>query len=111
MSEKITLCEEKMQKTLKNLESEYLTIRAGRANPNMLDGISWTLFILPLLSILVVLVTGIFPYYKINIENKKEPEIPVVSLIIVSYLVSFVIFLNNPSKLTYGNYQLFALVS
>ena len=52
--------------------------------PNMLDGISWTLFILPLLSILVVLVTGIFPYYKINLENKKEPEIPVVSLIIVS---------------------------
>ena len=40
MSEKITLCEEKMQKTLKNLESEYLTIRAGRANPHVLDRIS-----------------------------------------------------------------------
>ena len=40
MSEKITLCEEKMQKTLKNLESEYLTIRAGRANPHVLDRVS-----------------------------------------------------------------------
>ena len=40
MSEKITLCEEKMQKTLKNLEGEYLTIRAGRANPHVLDRVS-----------------------------------------------------------------------
>jgi len=40
MSEKITLCEEKMKKTLNNLESEYLTIRAGRANPHVLDRIS-----------------------------------------------------------------------
>ena len=29
-----------MQKTLKNLEGEYLTIRAGRANPHVLDRVS-----------------------------------------------------------------------
>jgi len=40
MSEKITACEERMQKTLKNLEGEYLTIRAGRANPHVLDRVS-----------------------------------------------------------------------
>ncbi len=40
MSEKITLCEEKMKKTLANLENEYVTIRAGRANPHVLDRIT-----------------------------------------------------------------------
>ena len=29
--------EEKMQKSLDNLEAEYATIRAGRANPNILN--------------------------------------------------------------------------
>ncbi|MCR5214616.1 MAG: ribosome recycling factor [Eubacterium sp.] len=31
--------EEKMQKTIENLETEYSTIRAGRANPHILDKI------------------------------------------------------------------------
>lgn len=39
MSEKVTLYKEKMEKTLANLESEYATIRAGRANPHVLDRI------------------------------------------------------------------------
>jgi uncharacterized membrane protein len=34
--------------------------------PNMLDGISWTLFILPLLSILVVLKVLIYHSYSIT---------------------------------------------
>lgn len=37
MNEKIQKYEEKMQKTLKSLESELATIRAGRANPHILD--------------------------------------------------------------------------
>lgn len=32
-------CEERMQKTLNSLDSEYNTIRAGRANPHVLDKI------------------------------------------------------------------------
>ena len=39
MSEKVAPYEEKMKKTLANLESEYMTIRAGRANPHVLDRI------------------------------------------------------------------------
>lgn len=54
--------------------------------PNVLVNVDWTLFILPVLSIIVILVTGAFNYYKISDENKKEPEIPVVSLIVVSLL-------------------------
>lgn len=37
MNEKIQVYETKMGKTLANLESEYGTIRAGRANPHVLD--------------------------------------------------------------------------
>jgi len=40
MSEKTEIYEEKMKKTVLNLESEYSTIRAGRANPHVLDRIS-----------------------------------------------------------------------
>lgn len=54
--------------------------------PDVLVNVDWTLFILPVLSIIVILVTGAFNYYKISDENKKEPEIPVVSLIVVSLL-------------------------
>lgn len=39
MSEKTAVFEEKMKKTLSNLEGEYATIRAGRANPHVLDRI------------------------------------------------------------------------
>ena len=39
MSEKTALFEEQMKKTISNLESEYSTIRAGRANPHVLDRI------------------------------------------------------------------------
>lgn len=39
MDDKLKVYEEKMQKTLKNLESELGTIRAGRANPKILDRI------------------------------------------------------------------------
>ncbi len=35
----LTQYEEKMQKTLDNLEGEYASIRAGRANPNILNKI------------------------------------------------------------------------
>ncbi len=40
MSEKVNLYQEKMNKTLANLESEYATIRAGRANPHVLDKVT-----------------------------------------------------------------------
>lgn len=36
----INLTEEKMNKTLLNLDSRFATVRAGRANPSSLDGIS-----------------------------------------------------------------------
>ncbi len=39
MDERITPYETKMQKSLDNLESEYAGIRAGRANPHILDKI------------------------------------------------------------------------
>ena len=34
------LTEEKMNKTMDNLDSRFMTVRAGRANPSSLDGIS-----------------------------------------------------------------------
>ncbi|MDO4474867.1 MAG: ribosome recycling factor [Eubacteriales bacterium] len=37
MNEKLQTYESKMQKTMASLESEYQTIRAGRANPNILN--------------------------------------------------------------------------
>lgn len=39
MSDKIKRFEDKMEKTLINLDSEFGTIRAGRANPHVLDRI------------------------------------------------------------------------
>ncbi len=39
MSDKIKKFEDKMEKTLINLDSEFGTIRAGRANPHVLDRI------------------------------------------------------------------------
>lgn len=38
-TEVINLTEEKMNKTLDNLEHRFVTVRAGRANPSSLDGI------------------------------------------------------------------------
>lgn len=40
MDERIQKYEDKMQKTLKSLESDLMTIRAGRANPHILDKIT-----------------------------------------------------------------------
>lgn len=40
MDERIAKYEDKMTKTLDNLESEFGTIRAGRANPHVLDRIT-----------------------------------------------------------------------
>ena len=40
MDERIQAYESKMGKTLANLESEFGTIRAGRANPHVLDKIT-----------------------------------------------------------------------
>ena len=37
MDERIQKYEDKMKKTLHSLESELVTIRAGRANPHILD--------------------------------------------------------------------------
>lgn len=39
MQEKINIYEEKMNKTLNALESDFVSIRAGRANPHVLDKI------------------------------------------------------------------------
>ena len=39
MDERISVYETKMQKSLDNLSSEYAGIRAGRANPHILDKI------------------------------------------------------------------------
>lgn len=39
-TEVINLTEEKMNKTLDNLEHRFVTVRAGRANPSSLDGIA-----------------------------------------------------------------------
>ena len=39
MDERISAFETKMNKTLENLKEEYMTIRAGRANPHILDHI------------------------------------------------------------------------
>jgi len=40
MSDKTQVYEEKMEKSLNNLEREYQSIRAGRANPHVLDKIT-----------------------------------------------------------------------
>ena len=40
MSERSKLYEEKMEKTLRNLDGELQSIRAGRANPHVLDKIT-----------------------------------------------------------------------
>ena len=40
MNERITAYDEKMTKTINNLDGELATIRAGRANPHVLDKIS-----------------------------------------------------------------------
>lgn len=37
MKEQLNICKEKMEKCLNSLEHEYTTIRAGRANPAVLD--------------------------------------------------------------------------
>ncbi len=39
MDERVKVYETKMQKSLESLEREYMTIRAGRANPHLLDRI------------------------------------------------------------------------
>ena len=44
MDERIQKYEEKMKKTLASLESELVTIRAGRANPHILDKLAVALF-------------------------------------------------------------------
>ena len=39
MSEKVKEYSEKMQKTIDHLQADYAAIRAGRANPHVLDKI------------------------------------------------------------------------
>ena len=39
MEEILNNTEEKMMLTIESLESKFTNVRAGRANPNMLDGI------------------------------------------------------------------------
>lgn len=39
MDERLNKYDEKMQKSLNNLYTEYNSIRAGRANPHVLDGV------------------------------------------------------------------------
>ena len=40
MDQRLNVYEEKMEKTISNLQEEYSTIRAGRANPHILDKIT-----------------------------------------------------------------------
>lgn len=40
VEEKLMVFEEKMEKSLESLKKEYLTVRAGRANPHLLDRIT-----------------------------------------------------------------------
>ncbi len=40
MDERLSVYDHKMTKTLENLQGEYATIRAGRANPHVLDNIT-----------------------------------------------------------------------
>ena len=40
MDDILLSCEEKMEKTIGSLDNKFTTVRAGRANPNMLDGIN-----------------------------------------------------------------------
>lgn len=40
MNEQIKLCEEKMNKTIGVLNSDYVALRAGRANPSVLDRVT-----------------------------------------------------------------------
>ncbi|MCR4797656.1 MAG: ribosome recycling factor [Lachnospiraceae bacterium] len=40
MDERLSAYDHKMTKTLENLQSEFMTIRAGRANPHVLDNIT-----------------------------------------------------------------------
>jgi ribosome recycling factor len=40
VEEKLLDCEERMEKSLVSLQNEYLVIRAGRANPHLLDKIT-----------------------------------------------------------------------
>lgn len=40
MEEIILLTEEKMEKDIENMEKRFINVRAGRANPSMLDGIT-----------------------------------------------------------------------
>ena len=44
MDERIQKYEEKMKKTLGSLEAELTTIRAGRANPHILDTLTYILY-------------------------------------------------------------------
>ena len=41
MDERLNQYNAKMKKTIENLKEEYITIRAGRANPHLLDKIKW----------------------------------------------------------------------
>lgn len=40
MKEQIKTCKDKMQKTLENLDREFKSVKAGRANPNVLDRVT-----------------------------------------------------------------------
>lgn len=40
MDEILLECEEKMENTISSVENKFINVRAGRANPNMLDGIT-----------------------------------------------------------------------
>ena len=47
MNERCKVYEEKMQKTLKNLDGELASIRAGRANPNILNKLTVDYYVTP----------------------------------------------------------------
>ena len=47
MKEQLKVYEDKMEKTLSNLQEEYVSIRAGRANPHILDKIQVDYYVTP----------------------------------------------------------------
>ena len=47
MDERLQQFETKMEKTCEYLEADFMTIRAGRANPHVLDKSVWITTVLP----------------------------------------------------------------
>ena len=69
MDERLNIYEEKMQKTMNNLAEEYGGIRAGRANPHVLDKLRVDYYGTP---------TPIQQVANVNVPNKMKEEIDAI---------------------------------